>query len=258
MPNAIPAGAESSLPPARMIDPRGHRFGAGLSAILLVASFAAGWVPGVFLALLSIGTSAAFGLKYSIYGAIWRRIVRIARLGKAEPEHEYPPRFAQTLGSVALILSLLAFVVGCDDARLGLRACRGRAAGRARIDGLLPGLPAVLPALVGSVGRDLALDARPRDEVRGSVREFVLLALSATGPTARSGPRSDTARSRGPRPPRPAGPGARSGSGGGSRWRPTESIALTGQYFVADSSTQRLIASVTIDDPTTSWTRSIR
>ncbi len=112
MPNAIPAGAESSLPPARMIDPRGHRFGAGLSAILLIASFAAGWVPGVFLALLSIGTSAAFGLKYSIYGAIWRRIVRIARLGKTEPEHEYPPRFAQTLGSIALILSLLAFVVG--------------------------------------------------------------------------------------------------------------------------------------------------
>ena len=45
MPNAIPAGAAAPLPPARMIDPRGHRFGAGLSAILLVASFAAGWVP---------------------------------------------------------------------------------------------------------------------------------------------------------------------------------------------------------------------
>jgi hypothetical protein len=112
MPNAIPAGAESSLPPARMIDPRGHRFGAGLSAILLVASFAAGWVPGVFLALLSIGTSAAFGLKYSIYGAIWRRIVKIARLGPTEPEHEYPPRFAQTLGSIALIGSLIAFAFG--------------------------------------------------------------------------------------------------------------------------------------------------
>ena len=110
--NAIPSGAASSLPPARMIDPRGHRFGAGLSAILLVASFAAGWVPGVFLALLSIGTSAAFGLRYSIYGAIWRRIARTLNLPKVEPEHEYPPRFAQTLGSVALILSLVAFAAG--------------------------------------------------------------------------------------------------------------------------------------------------
>jgi hypothetical protein len=95
-----------------MIDPRGHRFGAGLSAVLLIASFVAGFVPGVALALASIGISAAFGLRWSIYGVMWRRIVKIAKLGPTEPEHEYPPRFAQTLGSVALILSLIAFVVG--------------------------------------------------------------------------------------------------------------------------------------------------
>lgn len=112
MPSAIPADAAAALPPGRMIDPRGHRFGAGLSALLLVGSFAAGWLPGLVLALLSIGTSAAFGLRYSIYGAIWRRIVRVARLGRTEPEHEYPPRFAQTLGSVALIASLAAFALG--------------------------------------------------------------------------------------------------------------------------------------------------
>jgi hypothetical protein len=111
MPNAVPADAVAGLPPARMIDPRGHRFGAGLSALLLVGSFVAGWVPGVLLALLSIGTSAAFGLRWSIYGAIWRRIVKAARLGKVAPEHEYPPRFAQTLGSIALILSLVAFAL---------------------------------------------------------------------------------------------------------------------------------------------------
>jgi hypothetical protein len=112
MPVAVPPDAAASLPPARMIDPRGHRFGAGLSALLLIASFMTGWVPGVLLALLSIGTSAAFGLRYSIYGAIWRRIARAARLGKVEPEHEYPPRFAQTLGSIVLIASLVAFAAG--------------------------------------------------------------------------------------------------------------------------------------------------
>lgn len=112
MPTAIPADAAASLPPAGRIDPRGHRFGAGLSAILLVASFAANWLPGVLLALLSIGTSAAFGLRYSIYGVIWRRIAKTLRLPKVAPEHEYPPRFAQTLGSVALIVSLVAFAAG--------------------------------------------------------------------------------------------------------------------------------------------------
>jgi hypothetical protein len=112
MPTAVPVDAAAGLPPAGRIDPRGHRFGAGLSALLLLASFVTGWVPGVVLALLSIGSSAAFGLRYSIYGAIWRRIVRALSLSKVEPEHEYPPRFAQTLGSVALILSLVAFVAG--------------------------------------------------------------------------------------------------------------------------------------------------
>ncbi|MFL5727048.1 MAG: DUF4395 domain-containing protein [Chloroflexota bacterium] len=112
MPNAVPADAAAKLPPARMIDPRGHRFGAATSSLILIASFVAGWVPGVAIVLVSIGVSAAFGLKYSIYGAIWRRLAKAAHLGKAEPEHEYPPRFAQTLGSIALIASLLAFAVG--------------------------------------------------------------------------------------------------------------------------------------------------
>jgi hypothetical protein len=112
MPSAIPSAAAAGLPPARMIDPRGHRFGAGVSALLLVASFATGFVPGVALALASIGVSAAFGLRWSVYGMIWRRIVRVAGLGPTEPEHEYPPRFAQTLGSVVLVAALVAFALG--------------------------------------------------------------------------------------------------------------------------------------------------
>jgi len=95
-----------------MIDPRGHRFGAGVSAILLIGAFLTGTTWLVALVLLSIGVSAALGLRWSIYGAIWRRIVRAARLGPTEPEHEYPPRFAQVLGSVALVLALIAFALG--------------------------------------------------------------------------------------------------------------------------------------------------
>ena len=112
MPSAVPAEAAARLPKARMIDPRGHRFGAGVSALLLIAAFLTGTPWLVAVVFLSIGVSAAFGLRYSIYGAIWRRIVKVAKLGPAEPEHEYPPRFAQVLGSVALILSLIAFALG--------------------------------------------------------------------------------------------------------------------------------------------------
>jgi len=112
MPSAVPADAAVRLPKARMIDPRGHRFGAGLSAILLVLAFLTGTPWLVAAVFVSIGVSGAFGLRYSIYGAIWRRIVKVARLGKTAPEHEYPPRFAQTLGSIVLIASLLAFALG--------------------------------------------------------------------------------------------------------------------------------------------------
>ena len=160
MPNAVPADAAASLPPARMIDPRGHRFGAAVSALILVASFVAGWVPGVLLVLLSIGVSAAFGLRYSIYGVIWRRIVKIAGLGKTEPEHEYPPRFAQTLGSIALILSLLSFALGATTLGWVLALGVAVAPGPARGDRLLPRLQAVLPALVDPRRRDVDLDPR--------------------------------------------------------------------------------------------------
>jgi len=112
MPDAIPAGAAAQLPPARMIDPRGHRFGAGVSSAVLIVAAVTGMPWLVVLVLLSIGASAAFGLRFSIYGMGWRRIAAAAHLPKVEPEHEYPPRFAQVLGSTALILALIAFVLG--------------------------------------------------------------------------------------------------------------------------------------------------
>jgi hypothetical protein len=120
MPNAIPAQAAAHLPPARMIDPRGHRFGAGVSAIALIGAALSGTTWLVAIVLLSIGTSAAFGLRFSVYGVIWRRFAAAAGLGKVEPEHEYPPRFAQVLGSVALTLALIAFAVGATSIGWGL------------------------------------------------------------------------------------------------------------------------------------------
>ena len=120
MPSAIPIEAAARLPKARMIDPRGHRFGAGVSAALLILAFLTGTVWLVLLVLLSIGVSAAFGLRYSIYGVAWRRIAQALALPKVEPEHEYPPRFAQVLGSTALILALIAFALGATTVGWGL------------------------------------------------------------------------------------------------------------------------------------------
>jgi hypothetical protein len=120
MPSAIPTEAAARLPKARMIDPRGHRFGAGVSAALLIVAFVTGTVWLVPLVLISIGVSAAFGLRYSVYGLAWRRIALALALPRVEPEHEYPPRFAQVLGSTALILALIAFALGTTTVGWGL------------------------------------------------------------------------------------------------------------------------------------------
>lgn len=98
---------------SRQIDPRGHRFGGGLSVVILVLAFALG-APILVLAItLALGVSAAFGTRYSILGRPWPLVRRALRLGPpAELESEYPPRFAQAFGAIVLTLAVLLFVAG--------------------------------------------------------------------------------------------------------------------------------------------------
>jgi hypothetical protein len=94
-------------PPARQIDPRGQRFGAGFSAVILGAAFVLDQPVIVALVAIAMLASAALGTQYWILGKPWPAIRRTLRLGKIEPEHEYPPRFAQALGVIFLTLGLV-------------------------------------------------------------------------------------------------------------------------------------------------------
>jgi hypothetical protein len=98
--------------PARFIDPRGQRFGAAVSAVVLVVAFLLNlpWLAAVVG--LNLLVSAAFGTRLFLPGRAWSAIRRAARLGATEPEHEYPPRFAQAMGGTILALASLAFVLG--------------------------------------------------------------------------------------------------------------------------------------------------
>ena len=105
-----------ATPPAhRQIDPRGHRFGAGLSVLILVVGFLA-QVPLVVPAIgLALGTSAFFGTRFSILGRPWPFVRRALRLGPPkELESEVPPRFAQLLGWVGLTLATGLSAIGLD------------------------------------------------------------------------------------------------------------------------------------------------
>ena len=94
-------------PPARMVDPRGQRFGAGVSAVILVAAFLVDQPAIVAIVAVAMFASSAFGTRYWLLGKPWPAIRRSLRLGPTELEHEYPPRFAQALGVVFLGLGLI-------------------------------------------------------------------------------------------------------------------------------------------------------
>ena len=100
-------------PPARRIDPRGQRFGAGVSAVVLIAAAALGLPWLAVLVGVNLGLSAAFGTRLFLPGRAWPPVRRALRLGPpAELEHEYPPRFAQALGATFIGLGAVAFAVG--------------------------------------------------------------------------------------------------------------------------------------------------
>jgi hypothetical protein len=100
-------------PPARQIDPRGQRFGAGVSAVVLALAILLDLPWLAVLVGLNLAISAAFGTRLFLPGRAWPAVRRALRLEPpAELEHEYPPRFAQALGATFIGLAAIAFVVG--------------------------------------------------------------------------------------------------------------------------------------------------
>ena len=97
------------------IDPRGPRFGAALTAVLLVVVLLLGpstaglLLLGVVVASFAVG--AARGAQGTWQGALFRSLVRPRLAGPAELEDPAPPRFAQAVGLVitgtGLVLALL-------------------------------------------------------------------------------------------------------------------------------------------------------
>jgi len=150
-------------PPARQIDPRGQRFGAGISAVVLAIAFA---VSAPWLAVLvgvNLGVSAAFGTRLFLPGRAWRPVKTALRLGPPkEFEHEYPPRFAQALGATVLGLAAIAFLVGAGP--IGLAAVlTAKLFTPGRIVAIDPAQPRLEKAL--ELGADVAIDNSHEDAV---------------------------------------------------------------------------------------------
>ncbi len=94
------------------IDPRGPRFGAGITVVVLAVVLITGsaWLLGTQALVFAIGALA--GLRYAPYGIVYRRLIR-PRLGPpAHTEAEAPPRFAQGVGMVVAAVGVIGYASG--------------------------------------------------------------------------------------------------------------------------------------------------
>jgi Domain of unknown function (DUF4395) len=94
------------------IDPRGPRFGAVITVVVLaiVLITQSGWLLAAQALVFAIGAVA--GLRYAPYGLFYRYLIR-PRLGPPEhTEAEAPPRFAQAVGAVFALGGVVGFAAG--------------------------------------------------------------------------------------------------------------------------------------------------
>lgn len=94
------------------IDPRGPRFAALLSTIVLALVLVAGsgWLLAAQAAVFGVG--AVFGLRYAPYGLLYRWLIRPRLRPPTELEDEAPPRFAQAVGLVISLAGVAGYAAG--------------------------------------------------------------------------------------------------------------------------------------------------
>lgn len=94
------------------VDPRGLRFAATVTTVLLALTLIlnSAWPLAVQTVVFAI--SVVFGVGASPYGQLFKRLIR-PRLGPPkELEDAAPPRFAQLVGLVFAIAGLIGFLTG--------------------------------------------------------------------------------------------------------------------------------------------------
>jgi Domain of unknown function (DUF4395) len=98
------------------IDPRGPRFGAGITVAVLAGVLLTGsaWLLGAQVLVFAIGALA--GLRYAPYGIVYRRLIR-PRLGPpGHTEAAAPPRFAQRAGMAVAAAGVIGYASGVTAA----------------------------------------------------------------------------------------------------------------------------------------------
>jgi len=94
------------------VDPRGPRFAATLTTVVLALTLLTGspWLLALQGVVFAFG--AFRGIQHTPYAWLFRRFVRPRLAPPTELEDARPPRFAQTLGLAFAVVGLLGAVTG--------------------------------------------------------------------------------------------------------------------------------------------------
>jgi hypothetical protein len=96
----------------RMIDRNAHRWGAGISAVVLIIGYVLDVRVLVPLIAVVLGIGTFLGLRYSPLGMAYRFVKNTFKLDvPVVPEDEPPPRFAQAMGFAMLVIGTIGFYV---------------------------------------------------------------------------------------------------------------------------------------------------
>jgi Domain of unknown function (DUF4395) len=102
-----------SSPSARQpfVDPRGPRFGAAITSVVLIITLitSAWWLLALQAVVFALG---AVDLGRQPYGIVFRRFVRPRLSPPVELEAAAPPQFAQLVGFVFAVVGVVAFLAG--------------------------------------------------------------------------------------------------------------------------------------------------
>jgi hypothetical protein len=94
------------------VDPRGQRFSAILTSIVLIVVLVTSSWPLLAAQAVVFVIGVAFGLRSAPYGLIYQVLVR-PRLGPPkELEPEAPPRFAQGVGAAFALVGVVGYALG--------------------------------------------------------------------------------------------------------------------------------------------------
>jgi hypothetical protein len=97
------------------VDPRGPRFSAVLTTVVIAVVLITGWWPLLAIQTVIFALGAFAGLKYAPYGLVYRYVVAPRLAKTSEREDAAPLRFAQAVALfAAFINAAFNFCLGCE------------------------------------------------------------------------------------------------------------------------------------------------